>query len=185
MSNEIWVVAGIISVVSILIGFLVGKSFAGGSAKNQAQDAHKELESYKAAVSEHFGKTADLVDNLTASYKEVFEHLGSSAKELLSEEEVNRHLTSRAEKAVTLTYVANPVIIEEQAAEQATVDSVNNPMEQAQAEIQVDKVLDTAKVDAEKMAASLAADTPEAKGDKDTDEAIAVDDDKATKTDKA
>ncbi len=96
-----------IAVVALLVGLLIGVAIGKHSPSGESKKARKELEDYKAAVSEHFGKTADLVDNLTNSYRDVFEHLGASARELLSEEDVKRHLQSRANKAVTLTYLAD------------------------------------------------------------------------------
>lgn len=147
MTQETLLIVVAASVVAMIIGFIIGKSVANGDTnQNQAvQQAKEELESYKAAVSEHFGKTADLVDNLTASYKEVFEHLGSSAKGLLSEEEVNKHIASRAEKAITLTYIA-------EVASESELDGAANDKEERKTEA----VVDSAKADAEKMAESLA-----------------------------
>lgn len=146
MSQENMVIIAIVAIVAFIIGLLVGKAQTGGAqaevAQQKAKDAEQLLSEYKSSVSEHFGKTADLVDNLTQSYKDVFEHLGSSARELLSEEEVNKHLQSRADKAVTLTYLADK-------------DTAANPMAQAQAEIQSEKAIDKAASEAEKMAASL------------------------------
>lgn len=104
MTQETILIIVAVGVVALIIGLLIGKSMSGGNNHSVAQKAQEELAEYQAAVSEHFGKTADLVDNLTNSYKEVFDHLGSSARALLSEEEVNKHLQSRADKAVTLTY---------------------------------------------------------------------------------
>ncbi|PID65472.1 MAG: hypothetical protein CR975_07050 [Gammaproteobacteria bacterium] len=105
MEQEMVILLIVMGLVALLIGFLIGQIV--GSSGSSTAKAEKELQEYKAAVSEHFGKTADLVDNLTNSYRQVFEHLGSSARQLLSEEEVNKHLKSRAQKAVTLSYLAD------------------------------------------------------------------------------
>lgn len=148
MDQQTILITVIVAIAALIIGLLLGQSIGRNSNSNAiAEKAEKELAEYKTAVSEHFGKTADLVDNLTSSYKDVFEHLGSSAKSLLSEEEVNRHLKSRADKAVTLTYIT----------EQATA---SNPMEAAQAEIKSEEVVDKATADAEKMAASMTQENP-------------------------
>lgn len=106
MEQQTVILLVVVALAALVIGLLIGRTM-GGSSSVSTQKAQKELEDYKAAVSEHFGKTADLVDNLTSSYKDVFEHLGSSARQLLSEEEVTKHLQSRAAKAVTLTYMAD------------------------------------------------------------------------------
>ncbi len=121
-----------IAVVALLVGLLIGVAIGKNSPSGESQKARKELEDYKSAVSKHFGKTADLVDNLSNSYRDVFEHLGASARELLSEEDVKRHLQSRANKAVTLTYLADKAngdinkVLETDAIEAKTVsESVN------------------------------------------------------------
>ncbi|MGY0400072.1 MAG: YhcB family protein, partial [Ostreibacterium sp.] len=132
-----------IAIMALLIGFLIGKLVGSSSENSQvAKLAQKELSEYKIAVSKHFGKTADLVDNLTESYKDVFEHLGSSARQLLSEEKVKQHLQSRAKKTVTLTYMA-----------EKTTES--NLMEQAQTEIQTENIAEVVKADAQKMAQEI------------------------------
>lgn len=143
MSQEIIITLAITSLIALVVGFFIGRNIGGSTDNSKAlTDAQKELADYKAHVSEHFGKTADLVDNLTQSYKDVFDHLGNSAKSLLSEEQVKQHLTSRASKAITLTYIAD----EAKAA---------NPMQTAQTEIQAQTTVDKATEDAKKMAAEI------------------------------
>ncbi len=104
MEQQMIILLAGVGVLGLLIGFLIGKAI-GGKNSSSTKKVEKEFQAYKAKVSEHFGKTADLVDNLTNSYKDVFDHLGNSAKVLLTEEEVKKHLQSRAKKAVTLTYL--------------------------------------------------------------------------------
>lgn len=153
MTQETILTLVIVGVAALLIGFFIGKNVSDPASDDSAlEKAQKELEDYKASVSEHFGKTADLVDNLTNSYKEVFDHLGNSARTLMTEEEVNRHLKSRADKAVTLTYITETVI--DKASENNHSEN-NNPMEQAQTEIRTESVVDKAKGEAEKMAQSM------------------------------
>lgn len=146
MSQEMIITLSIVALIALVVGFFIGRNIGGSADSNTQQavaDKQKELDEYKAQVSEHFGKTADLVDNLTQSYKDVFDHLGSSAKGLLSEAQVKQHLSSRAAKAVTLTYVADEAL------------ASDNAMQAAQAEIQSQAVVDEATEDAEKMAAEI------------------------------
>ncbi|PID65790.1 MAG: hypothetical protein CR975_05785 [Gammaproteobacteria bacterium] len=146
MSQEIIITLIISTVIALVVGFFIGRAIGGGKATNsQLAEAKKELEDYKNHVSEHFGKTADLVDDLTQSYKAVFDHLGSSAKSLLSEEQVKQHLSTRAAKAVTLTYIT----------EESSAESDANPMQTAQNEIHSQAVVEKATQDAQKMAESL------------------------------
>lgn len=108
LSQDMLVTLIIVALIAFFIGFFIARSMRGNSSSDSTMsDAQKELENYKIAVNEHFGKTADLVDNLTQSYKDVFEHLGESAKSLLTEEQLKKHLDTRADKAVTLTYVTD------------------------------------------------------------------------------
>lgn len=106
LSQETIVVIAITSLVAFVVGFFIGRAKKGddSNTQNAVSAMQKQLDDYKQEVSEHFGKTADLVDNLTQSYKDVFDHLGSSAKTLLTEDQVNKHIASRADKAITLTY---------------------------------------------------------------------------------
>ncbi|PID75971.1 MAG: hypothetical protein CSB23_00845 [Deltaproteobacteria bacterium] len=134
MSQEkLLIILLIVAVVVFVIGFLIGKAFGNSSRLKEThrkfEAAEKELADYKASVSQHFGQTADLIDNLTRSYKAVFEHLGSSARELLTEEELKHHLQSRANKAVTLTY-----LIDEST-------GMSNPQGEVQAEVQPEEGL--------------------------------------------
>lgn len=84
--ENVWLISIAALVVGAVIGFLMGRS--GGGAQRQAELAEKlestqkELDSYKTEVTEHFEKTAALVNNLTNSYKDVHEHLATGAQGL-------------------------------------------------------------------------------------------------------
>lgn len=84
--ENVWLISIAALVVGAVIGFLMGRS--GGGAQRQAELAEKlestqkELDSYKEEVTEHFEKTAALVNNLTNSYKDVHEHLATGAQGL-------------------------------------------------------------------------------------------------------
>ena len=55
----------------------------------------EELEVYREDVSEHFLKTAELVDNLTQSYKAVYDHLEGGAYQLVGDEKFRKQLEQR------------------------------------------------------------------------------------------
>lgn len=84
--ENIWLISIAALVVGAIIGFLLGRS--GGSNQRQAELAEKlekaqqELDNYKAEVTDHFEKTAALVNNLTNSYKDVHHHLATGAQGL-------------------------------------------------------------------------------------------------------
>ncbi len=48
----------------------------------ELEQARKEISEYKARVSRHFHRTAELVSGLTNSYKAVYDHLAGGAQEL-------------------------------------------------------------------------------------------------------
>ena len=77
--------------------------------RNHAGDNNKEVEQklndYQDSVEQHFAKTADLIDHLTDSYKQVFEHLSDSAEDLLTDEQIQRQLMNRKHREVTLSYL--------------------------------------------------------------------------------
>jgi len=53
-------------------------------------------------VADHFVKTAELVNQLTDSYKEVFDHLRDGAGSLVDEEILRERLAHRDDDKVTL-----------------------------------------------------------------------------------
>ena len=55
----------------------------------------EELEVYREDVSEHFLRTAELVDNLTQSYKAVYDHLEGGAYQLVGDEKFKKQLEQR------------------------------------------------------------------------------------------
>ncbi len=152
IQENVLIILIVAAVAIFIIGIVIGRVVGGGSrlkkTNQKVEAAEKELADYKASVSEHFGQTADLIDDLTRSYKAVFEHLGSSARDLLSEDEVKRHLQSRANKAITLTYLADEG------------ESENNTVVEVQAEPQPEeKTIDEQETDSEQMSADKNADS--------------------------
>lgn len=63
--------------------------------QEELQAKTEELESYRGDVGEHFLKTAELVDNLTQSYKSVYDHLEGSAYKLVGEEDFRKQIADR------------------------------------------------------------------------------------------
>lgn len=148
------------ALIVLLVGFLLGRMGRGQKSETE-KDAQQELQAYKESVSQHFGKTADLIDNLTQSYKDVFDHLGDSAKDLLTEEQVKKHLAARATKAVTLSYLDN---------DDKTASAVEADAETADAEVSADTPSDAEKTEkVEENSADNTADEA-TKADSDTDD---------------
>ncbi len=91
-----------IAIGALIMYFLSGKGSS--SAKSVAQ-VEEKLTKYQEDVVSHFEQTADLVDELTQSYKKVFDHLGQSARELLTEEQVKAQIEKRKDRKITLGFL--------------------------------------------------------------------------------
>jgi hypothetical protein len=100
-------VAGIFGLVfGMSVMYLIQKKNAGGSDVKAVQE---KLDNYQQQVEHHFAKTADLIDNLTDSYKEVFQHLSESAEKLLTDEQIKNQLINRKSREVTIKYLKSSV----------------------------------------------------------------------------
>ncbi len=85
--SNIWVIGIVALAVGALIGYLMGRS--GGNNNDQQQeldDARKELEEYKAKVAGHFEETAEMVNQMTESYRGVYQKLATGAQTLCDAE---------------------------------------------------------------------------------------------------
>lgn|GEM_PF-3833563 len=76
--------------VSLAIGIIIGVALSKilnkgpkvSDLQEQLEQANDQLESYQQHVGTHFQKTAELVNNLTESYRSVHEHLSEGAQNL-------------------------------------------------------------------------------------------------------
>lgn len=85
----LFLVSGLIA--GVIIGYLIKKTDNGYKQKNEElqqalENTRSELDEYKQQVAGHFLKTADLVNNMTDSYRAVHEHLATGATTLCSEQ---------------------------------------------------------------------------------------------------
>ena len=93
----IWLTAIACLVVGVVIG-VVFSSRSNSSAsrvlelENQIRDIKDNHLTYKDNVSEHFSLTADLVQHMTESYRDVYQHLASGAQDLCSNEVASKLL---------------------------------------------------------------------------------------------
>lgn len=99
------------SLVSLLIGAAIGLAlgagglfvwFRYGSGAAGTTSARRREEVYREEVADHFVKTAELVNQLTDSYKEVFDHLREGAGQLVDEEILRQRLAHQDDEKVTL-----------------------------------------------------------------------------------
>lgn len=90
-SLELLIATGI---AALIIGAVIGAAIAqrsGASQRTQRQletqleDMKQQAESYQHEVTEHFNETAELLNQLTSSYRDVHTHLAKGAQTLVGE----------------------------------------------------------------------------------------------------
>jgi uncharacterized membrane-anchored protein YhcB (DUF1043 family) len=91
----------LIGIGCLALGVVLGAIFANRlntspsrirELENQVKSLEERHEQYKGDVSEHFNVTADLVQQMTQSYRDVYQHLAIGAQDLCSTEVANRLL---------------------------------------------------------------------------------------------
>lgn len=88
--------------VGIAIGYLLAGRLNNNPAKigeleQQVQDLQRSSSRYREEVSEHFSTTAELVQQMTDSYKDVYQHLANGAQDLCSGEVASKLLPTSSE----------------------------------------------------------------------------------------
>ncbi len=98
----VWVIGFICLVVGAAAGyFLAGRVSASptriAELETQLQELQRSHSRYRDEVSEHFSTTADLVQQMTDSYRDVYQHLASGAQDLCSGEVARRMLPASSD----------------------------------------------------------------------------------------
>jgi len=93
----VWVTGVICLAIGAAAGFFLATRVKAGPTRiseleQQLQDLQRSHARYREEVSEHFSTTADLVQQMTDSYRDVYQHLASGAQDLCSGEVANRLL---------------------------------------------------------------------------------------------
>ncbi len=103
----IFITALISLVVGVLIGFLVSAMFKKDNKEEQEKliALEEEFADYRTEVSDHFVETAAMVNQLTSSYKNVYDHLEKGAYKLVGEEELHKRLENVESQPVLLEYI--------------------------------------------------------------------------------
>lgn len=93
MELWMWIIAVAMAAAGFMWGFTFGRQGKGDSSATKERAKALEAEvgklkaefgSYREEVNDHFRTTADLVNNMTASYKAVYEHLAGGSQKLCS-----------------------------------------------------------------------------------------------------
>ncbi len=88
--------------VGIVIGLVIASRLNASPSRirelenqiRQLKDNHSE---YKDSVSSHFSMTAELVQHMTESYRDVYQHLASGAQDLCPSEVANKLLPAESD----------------------------------------------------------------------------------------
>ncbi|MDO3382867.1 YhcB family protein [Gilvimarinus algae] len=93
------VTALIALLVGCAAGYMLSRAGASSTRSSDLQkrltDAEQALDNYQRDVTEHFARTTELVNSLNESYRDMHEHLASSALKL-STPEISRQLLADA-----------------------------------------------------------------------------------------
>lgn len=93
----IWLTAIACLAVGIVLGVIFASRLSASPSRvqeleNQIRNLKENHNSYRDNVSDHFNMTADLVQHMTESYREVYQHLASGAQDLCSDDVASKLL---------------------------------------------------------------------------------------------
>ncbi|WP_066569119.1 ZapG family protein [Snodgrassella sp. CFCC 13594] len=109
MNNTTWMGYVILAaILGLVVGLLLMWFFLRNSRKDKAQQQAlvQKFSDYRNEVDKHFVDTAAAVDELNRSYQKVVAHLSKSAQQLMSKETLQEQLAKRADKSITVAYLA-------------------------------------------------------------------------------
>lgn len=118
-SSAIWIIGSLSFTIGLLLGCLFAYLFIG--RRNRSRELQAELDElndmfcdYRGQVTRHFMHTSELVQEMTQSYRAVYEHLAAGAQHLCSEEpgaspvehQATDHLTDDGQATETADIIA-------------------------------------------------------------------------------
>ncbi|MFC1749142.1 ZapG family protein [Pseudomonadota bacterium] len=129
MEAYIWLILASMFCVGIVFGFVIGRgkevhpTTKVRELEEKLEQASQDMDDYRGEVSEHFGKTAELFNQLTNDYRTVYEHLAESSEKLCGDQ---------VEKLKALTSDSNekPLIESEEISGEAKQVAEETPVEE-------------------------------------------------------
>ncbi|GFZ78690.1 cytochrome d ubiquinol oxidase subunit III (cytochrome bd-I oxidase subunit III) [Pseudohongiella nitratireducens] len=100
----IWLTGITCLAVGLAAGLLLARIIKGDNParvnelENRLQDLQRDQAVYRDQVSEHFNTTAELVHQMTESYRDVYQHLASGAQNLCTEDVASKLLPAGEQK---------------------------------------------------------------------------------------
>lgn len=106
---DLWLWIALALVAGAIVGAALATLLVRRSRGDQetVRSVRAELDEYRLEVKEHFVQTAELVNNLTRSYKAVYDHLESGAYGLVGNEALHKELGNVEEEPIKLEYIGS------------------------------------------------------------------------------
>ena len=105
---SLWLVAIVCLAIGIVVGVLFASYLKSSPSRTKALESQiKSLKEshgeYRDSVSDDFSMTAELVQHMTESYKEVYQHLASGAQDLCNTEVASKLLPTESDAVFEAT----------------------------------------------------------------------------------
>lgn len=107
MEEITWIIIGLVAGAAIGAGavWLFAVRRAGPTSVTEMK---KENERFREEVNAHFVQTAELINELTDSYKKVFDHLSDGAERLVDKDAVRERMPQVGRHEVRLRHIGAP-----------------------------------------------------------------------------
>ncbi len=147
--DPVWLFGGIALFAGALLGALLCRRFTPtimevDELRVKLERSRLEMENYRDSVNEHFGKTSDLVKELTEDYVKVYRHLSEGAQTLSDAPEFSHRLEQQKGRVLISMddEVDSPDIedVREDAPEDVREDAPEDVREDAQEEEQAEEI---------------------------------------------
>ncbi|MEE4296018.1 MAG: DUF1043 family protein [Wenzhouxiangella sp.] len=101
-------------IIGLVAGLIIGASIAvilrrrSGGSEQSVESLKQENERFREEVNDHFVQTAELINQLTDSYKAVFDHLSDGAEKLVEPDVIRERLPQVGDEEVRLKRIGAP-----------------------------------------------------------------------------